>query len=43
LAAEHIGYADRAKEVIYNALNANGITIPFPQRDLHIIADNNEE
>ena len=40
LAAERIGYADRAKEVIYNALNANGITIPFPQRDIHII---NEE
>ena len=40
LAAERIGYVDRAKEVIYNALNANGITIPFPQRDIHII---NEE
>ena len=40
LAAERIGYADRAKEVIYNALNANGITIPFPQHDIHII---NEE
>ena len=30
-------YTDRAKEVIYNALNANGITIPFPQRDIHVI------
>jgi small-conductance mechanosensitive channel len=40
LAAERIAYIDRAKEVIYNALNANGITIPFPQRDIHII---NEE
>ena len=39
LAAERIGYADRAKEVIYNALNANGITIPFPQRDIHIITE----
>ena len=37
LAAERIGYIDRAKEVIYNALNANGITIPFPQRDIHVI------
>ena len=37
LAAEHIKYRDKAKEVIYNALNENGITIPFPQRDLHII------
>lgn len=39
LAAERIGYIDRAKEVIYNALNANGITIPFPQRDIHVIND----
>ena len=37
LAAEHIAYRDRAKEVIYNALKENGITIPFPQRDIHII------
>jgi len=35
LAAERIGYVDRAKEVIYNALNSNGITIPFPQVDVH--------
>jgi small-conductance mechanosensitive channel len=41
LAAERIAYADRAKELIYNALNANGITIPFPQRDIHVIQ--NEE
>ena len=40
LAAERIAYADRAPEIIYNALNANGIKIPFPQRDIHII--NNE-
>lgn len=25
-------------ETIYNTLNANGIEIPFPQRDLHIIS-----
>ena len=36
LVAERIGYVDRAKEVIYNALNAAGIEIPFPQRDIHI-------
>ncbi len=42
LASERIAYADRAMEVIYNALSANGITIPFPQRDLHIISDNVE-
>lgn len=39
LAAERVAYADRAPEIIYNALNANGITIPFPQRDVHIIPD----
>ena len=39
LAAERIAYVDRAKEVIYNALKENGITIPFPQRDLHIITE----
>ena len=26
----------RCLEAIYNALNANGITIPFPQRDVHV-------
>lgn len=40
LAAERIAYTDTAKEVIYNALNANGIIIPFPQCDIHVI---NEE
>ena len=39
LAAERIAYIDGAKEVIYNALKANGITIPFPQRDIHIIGE----
>lgn len=43
LAAERVAYADRAPEVMYNALNAAGITIPFPQRDLHIIKDDSEE
>ena len=37
LVPERIGYIDRAKEVIYKALNENGIQIPFPQRDIHII------
>ena len=37
LVPERIGYIDRAKEVIYEALNANGITIPFPQCDVHLI------
>lgn len=39
LAAERIAYIDRAKEVIYNALNDNGFTIPIPQRDVHVIND----
>ena len=43
LAAERVAYADQAPEVIYNALRANGITIPFPQRDLHIIKDDDSE
>ncbi len=37
LVAERIGYVHRSKEVIYNALNAAGITIPFPQCDVHLI------
>lgn len=40
LAADRIAYIERAKELIYNALKSNGITIPFPQRDIHVI--NNE-
>ena len=40
LSNQSSSYTDRAKEIIYNALNANGITIPFPQRDIHVI--NNE-
>ena len=37
LVAERIGYVDRAKEIIYNSLNAAGISIPFPQCDVHLI------
>ena len=39
LVAERIGYVDRSKEVIYEALNNAGITIPFPQCDVHLIQD----
>ena len=35
---EHFKYPAKAKELIYNALNAHGIEIPFPQRDLYIKA-----
>ena len=37
LVAERITYVDKAKEVIYDALNKAGITIPFPQRDIHVV------
>lgn len=37
LAAEHVPYFDAAREVIYDALKEAGITIPFPQRDIHIM------
>ena len=39
LVAERIPYVDKAKEVIYNALNEAGIEIPFPQRDIHVKND----
>jgi small-conductance mechanosensitive channel len=39
LVAERIGYVDRAKEVIYDSLTAAGITIPFPQCDVHLIQE----
>ena len=39
LVSERIAYVDKAKEVIYNALNQAGITIPFPQCDVHMIKD----
>ena len=42
LAAERVAYADHAPEVMYNALNAAGIKIPFPQRDVHIIKDDDD-
>jgi small-conductance mechanosensitive channel len=39
LVAERIGYVDRSKEVIYEALNDANISIPFPQCDVHLIHD----
>ena len=42
LVAERIGYVDRSKEVIYEALNAAGITIPFPQCDVHLVNDKSD-
>ena len=37
LVEERFGFIARAKELIYATLNENGINIPFPQRDIHII------
>ena len=42
LVAERIAYVDRAKEVIYEALTAAGITIAFPQCDIHLISPSSE-
>ena len=42
LVAERIGYVDRAKEVIYEALNAAGIVMAFPQCDVHLIKEKQE-
>jgi len=39
LVAERVSYIDRAKELIYNTLNENGISIPFPQCDIHLVKD----
>jgi len=36
LVEERFGYMSRARELIYNTLNENGIEIPFPQRDVHM-------
>ncbi len=38
-------YTDDCKilECVYDTLNANGIEIPFPQRDLHIISTDQKE
>lgn len=37
LVSERGSYIAKAKEIIYNTLNENGVSIPFPQRDIHVI------
>ncbi len=37
LVSHRAAYLAQAKEKIYTALHENGIEIPFPQRDIHII------
>ena len=39
LVPEQIEYVARCKELVYKILEENGITIPFPQRDVHMISD----
>ena len=43
LVTERYSYTAAAYEVIYNTLNANNITIPFPQRDIYIKQIKEEE
>ena len=43
LVEEKFGITGRVKEAIYNTLNAHGIEIPFPQRDLYIRSVPKEE
>ena len=42
LVPERIGYVDRCKELVYKTLNEGGITIPFPQCDVHMIKDDDK-
>ena len=39
LQPERIRYVERCKEEVYKTLNESGITIPFPQCDVHMIKD----
>ena len=39
LVTEKFGYTARLKVLLYKLFNENNITIPFPQRDIHIIDD----
>lgn len=39
LVAERVGYINHTKELIYNTLNDNGIAIPFPQCDVHLVKE----
>jgi small-conductance mechanosensitive channel len=36
LVPERIAFVERCKEVVYKALNHAGITIAFPQCDIHV-------
>lgn len=40
LQPERISYVEHCKELVYKLLKESGITIPFPQCDVHMISDN---
>lgn len=40
--SDRLAVIPEIKEKIYTAFNAEGIEIPFPQRDIHIITDNQD-
>jgi len=42
LVSEQVEYRYQCKELIYKILAENGITIPFPQRDVHMIESKNK-
>ena len=42
LVPERIAYVDRCKELVYKLLKEGGITIPFPQCDVHMIKDDDK-
>ena len=42
LVSEQVEYRYQCKELIYKILAENGITIPFPQRDVHMIESMNK-
>ena len=39
MVSERALFIDKEKELIYKTLNSNGITIPFPQCDVHLIKE----
>ena len=43
LVSERAAYIAKAKETVYNTLNANNIEIPFPQRDIHVKSEDGDQ
>ena len=40
--SDRLAIVPEVKEIVYKAFNREGIEIPFPQRDIHIITDNTD-